>query len=214
MDLIFLILINMHISWLGQTCVRLQTKNVDEDITVIIDGYKPSTGEFPRSFSPQIALYSHGEENITTLSQEPFIISTSGECEIKGVMCYSYPCEDGQIFKINAENINLVHLGKITKKLDAEHIEKLGTPDILFIPVGGGPNYLSLNDAADMITTLGPRIVIPIAYQSDSEPKAGALSDFIKVVGLSPEVTDKKFIIKKKDLPSSETKLMVLEKNY
>lgn len=204
----------MHISWLGQTCVRLQTKNMDEDITVIIDGYKPTTGEFPRSFSPQIALYSHGEDNITTLSQEPFIISSSGECEIKGVMCYSYPCEDGQIFKINAENINLVHLGKITKKLDAEHIEKLGTPDILFIPVGDGPNYLSLNDAADMITTLGPRIVIPIAYQCDSEPKAGTLSDFIKVVGLSPDATDKKFIIKKKDLPSSETKLMVLEKNY
>jgi len=204
----------MHISWLGQTCVRLQTKNMDEDITVIIDGYKPSTGEFPRSFSPQIALYSHGEDNVTTLSQEPFIISTSGECEIKGVMCYSHPCQDGQVFKINSENLNLIHLGKITKKLDAEIIEKLGTPDILFVPVGGTPNYLSLNDVADMITAMAPRIVIPIAYQCDSDPKAGTLSDFIKIVGLKPDVTDKKIIIKKKDLPAEETKLMVLEKNY
>ncbi len=204
----------MHISWLGQTCVRLQTKNLDEDITVIIDGYKPTTGEFPRSFSPQIALYSHGEDNATTLSQEPFIFSTSGECEIKGVMCYSYPCESGQVFKINSENLNLVHLGTITKKLDAEYIEKLGTPDILFVPVGGGENYLSPADAADMVTTMGPRIVIPIAYQCDSDPKAGTLSDFIKVLGLKPDITDKKIIIKKKDLPSEETKLMVLEKNY
>jgi len=187
---------------------------MDEDITVIIDGYKPSTGEFPRSFSPQIALYSHGEDNVTTLSQEPFIISTSGECEIKGVMCYSHPCQDGQVFKINSENLNLIHLGKITKKLDAEIIEKLGTPDILFVPVGGTPNYLSLNDVADMITAMAPRIVIPIAYQCDSDPKAGTLSDFIKIVGLKPDVTDKKIIIKKKDLPAEETKLMVLEKNY
>lgn len=204
----------MHISWLGQTCVRLQTKNLDEDITVIIDGYKPSIGEFPRSFSPQIALYSNGEDNTVTLSQDPFIFSTSGECEIKGVMCYSYPYEGGQVFKINSENLNLVHLGTITKKLDAEYIEKLGTPDILFVPVGGGASYLSPTDAADMVTTMGPRIVIPIAYQCDSDPKAGTLSEFIKVLGLKPDITDKKIIIKKKDLPSEETKLMVLEKNY
>ena len=204
----------MHISWLGQTCVRLQTKNLDEDITVIIDGYKPKTGDFPRSFTPQIALYSHGEDDTTTVSQDPFIISTSGECEVKGVMCYGYPCKDGQIFKINSENLNLIHLGKITKKLEPEILEKLGTPDILFIPIGGGPNYLSITDAVDVITSIGPRIVIPIAYQCDNDPKASTLSDFIKVYGVKPDVTDKKIIIKKKDLPAEDTKLMVLEKNY
>lgn len=204
----------MHISWLGQTCVRLQTKNLDEDITVIIDGYKPATGDFPRSFSPQIALYSHTEEDATTLSQNPFVISSSGECEVKGVMCYSYPCSDGQVFKINSENLNLIHLGKITKKLDEAMLEKLGTPDILFVPIGGGKDYLSAQDAADMVTAMEPRIVIPMAYQCDSDPKAGSLTDFIKVLGLKPDLTDKKIIIKKKDLPAEETKLMVLEKNY
>ncbi len=203
----------MHISWIGQTCVRLQTKNGDEDITVIIDGYKPAVGDFPRSFSPQIALYSHGEEDTTTLSQEPFIFSSSGECEVKGVMCYSFPTADGQVFKINSENMNLVHLGKITKKLSNEVLEKLGTPDVLFIPVGGGKEYLSAADAAEMVTAMEPRIVIPMAYQCDTDPKAGALSDFVKVLGLKADVTDKKIILKKKDLPT-ETKFMVLEKNY
>jgi len=204
----------MHISWLGQTCIRLQTKNLDEDITVIIDGYKPAVGEFPRSFSPQIALYSHGEDDATTLSQNPFVINSSGECEVKGVMCYSYPCSDGQIFKINSENLNLVHLGKITKKIDEKVIEKLGSPDILFVPVGGGSEYLSPKDAADLISSLEPRLVIPMAYQCDSDPKAGTLTEFIKASGLKPDTTDKKIIIKKKDLPSGETKLVVLEKNY
>ncbi len=204
----------MHISWLGQTCVRLQTKNLDEDVTVVIDTYKPKSGDFPRSFSPQIALYSHSEDESATLSGEPFIISTSGECEIKGVMCYSFPTADGQVFKINSENLNLVHLGKITKKLNNEILEKLGTPDVLFVPVGGGSEYLSAADAAEMVTTMEPRIVIPVAYQCDTDPKAGTLSDFVKVLGLKPEVTDKKFILKKKDLPTGETKLMVLEKNY
>ncbi len=204
----------MHISWIGQTCVRLQTKNQDEEVVTIIDGYKPATGDFPRSFSPQISLYSHGEENTTTLSQSPFIFSSSGECEVKGVMCYSYPCAEGQVFKVNAENLNLVHLGKITKKPDEAMLEKLGTPDILFVPIGGGKEYLSAQDAADIVTTMEPRIVIPMAYQCDTDPTASPLSDFIKVLGLTPAVTDKKIIIKKKDLPSEEIKLMVLEKNY
>jgi len=204
----------MHISWLGQTCVRLQTKNLDEEVTVIIDGYKPDTGDFPRSFTPQVALYSHSEKDAATLSQNPFVLSSSGECEIKGVMCYSLPCEDGQMFKINAENLNIVHLGKITKKPNDEQLAKLGTPDILFIPVGGGKNYLSPTEAADIVTELEPRIIIPVAYQCDTDPKVGTLTDFIKVLGLKPSVTDKKIIIKKKDLPIEETQLMVLEKNY
>ena len=46
------------------------------------------------------------------------------------------------------------------------------------------------------------------------DPKAKPVSDFIKELGLKPEVTDKKIIIKAKDLPQEETKLYILEKNY
>lgn len=204
----------MHISWLGQTCVRLQTKNQDEEVVVLIDAYKPNNGDFPRSFTPQIALYSRGEEGAATMSQDPFIISTFGECEIKGVMCYSLPVEGGQIFKINAENLNVVHLGRMNKKIDDNTLEKLGTPDVLMIAVGDSKEYLSPDDAAELISAIEPRIVIPMGYQCDTDPKVGTLNDFIKASGLKPEMTDKKLILKKKDLPSGETKLMVLEKNY
>lgn len=203
----------MHISWHGQTCVRLQTKNLDEDITVIIDGYKPETGEFPRSFTPQIALYSHGQENVATLSQNPFVLDIPGECETKNVITYAVGNSDGAlIFKVNAENISLVHMGRLTKKINDTLIDKLGTVDILMLPVGGEKEYLSVEDAADMVTAIEPRIVIPIGYQCDTEPKARPLSDFIKALGLKPEITDKKIIIKKKDLPIEETKLMIVEK--
>lgn len=203
----------MHISWHGQTCVRLQTKNLDEDVTIIIDGYKPDTGEFPRSFTPQIALYTHGQTNAATLSQNPFVLDTPGECETKNVITYAVGNSDGNlIFKVNAENISLVHVGKLTKKIDEALIDKLGTVDILMLPVGGEKEYLDIEDAADVVTAIEPRIVIPIGYQCDTEPKALPLSNFIKVLGLKPELTDKKIIIKKKDLPAAETKLMILEK--
>jgi len=203
----------MHISWLGQTCVRIQTKNQDEDVVTLIDAYKPDSGDFPRSFTPQIALYTAGEDNSATLSQAPFIISTLGECEVKGVMCYSLPTEDGQIFKVNAENINIVHLGRLKKKLSDATIEKLGTPDVLLIGVGGG-DYSTPELAAEIITAIEPRIVIPMGYNCDTDKKAGSLESFFKASGFKPDMTDKKLILKKKDLPSGETKLFVLEKNY
>jgi hypothetical protein len=67
--------------------------------------------------------------------------------------------------------------------------------------------------AARIVTTIEPRLVIPLAYESDSDPKANPVSAFIKEMGLKPELTDKKLIIKSKDLPQEETKLYILEKN-
>jgi L-ascorbate metabolism protein UlaG (beta-lactamase superfamily) len=205
----------MHLQWLGQTCVKLQTKNLDEDVTILIDAYRPNKGDFPRSFSPQIALFSHGADDAVTLSQNPFVLSTLGECETKNVMIYALPSPTGQvIFKLNAEGLNIVHLGALTAKIDNGELAKIGSVDILFIPVGGGKNYLSPEDAAALVTSLEPRIVVPMAYQCDTDPSAEPITQFIKEMGLKPDITDKKIIIKQKDLPQDETKLFVLEKNY
>lgn len=204
----------MHLSWLGQTCVKLQTKFQDQDVTILIDAYKPDSGEFPRSFSPTIALFSNGQDNAATLSQDPFIMDTLGECEIKEAMITAFPDESGTIiYKINDEQLNLVHLGHMNKKPDMASLEKIGSIDVLFIPVGGGKNYLNAEDAASIVTELEPRIVIPIAYQCDTDENAAPLNAFIKELGLKPEITDKKIIIKKKDLPQDDMKLYVLEKS-
>ena len=146
----------MHISWLGQTCVKLQTKNLDEDVTILIDAYKPEKGDFPRSFTPNIALYSHGTKNAATLSQNPFILDTIGECEIKNAGVYSFPSgkEDNLIFKVAAEGLLVVHLGKITQKIDDSMLEKIGDPDILILPVGGKDNYLTPADAAAVVNAI------------------------------------------------------------
>ncbi len=206
----------MHISWLGQTCVKIQTKNKkDEDVVILIDPYKPGTGDFPRSFTPNIGVFSHGQKESAPLSQNPFIMDTLGEIESKDVMIYALAGDgDNIIHKINAEGLNLVHLGKMVKKIDESKLEKIGLVDILFVPVGGKGAYLNPEEAAQIVTSLEPRVVIPMGYQCDTDQKVGPLSDFIKEIGIKPDTTDKKLIIKKKDLPQEETKLMILEKNY
>jgi L-ascorbate metabolism protein UlaG (beta-lactamase superfamily) len=202
----------MHLSWLGQTCIKLQTKNNDVEATILFDAYRPKTGEFPRSLAADIVLFSNGQENALTISQEPFTIDTLGEFDIKGCMVTTWCTPDGIIcYKVTSEGIHLLHLGRIKTKISSEIIEGVGKVDVLIVPVGGG-NYLSASDAASIITELEPRIVIPMAYQSDNDPDAADVTAFIKAVGLKPEITDKKIILKQKDLPVEETKLMILEK--
>lgn len=202
----------MHLQWLGQTGVKLQTKNLDEEVVILIDPYRPEKGDSPRNLAAQLALFSRGAEGSITLTQNPLIVDTLGEMEVKKVMVYSLPGPDQIIFKINSEDLNIVHLGAINKKIDNGLMEKLGTPDILFIPVGGAP-YLDSKDAADLVTALEPKIVIPMGYKCDSDSKVLGVEAFLKEVGLKPDITDKKIIIKTKDLPAEETKLMILEKN-
>ena len=180
----------------------------------MLDAYKPAAGEFPRSFSPAIALFSKGEAGSATMSQNPFVLATPGEAELKEVMVTTWPAPSGSIiFKINAEGLAVVHCGALAAKPNVDELEEnLGHVDILIVPVGGGET-LSAEDAAALVTALEPRIVIPIAYQCDTNPKARPVSEFIKELGLKPDITDKKIIIKKKDLPAEETKLIVLEKS-
>jgi len=203
----------MHISWLGQTCIKLQTKNLNDDIIVLIDPYKPEKGTFPRNLSPHIAVLSRGQKNIITLSQNPFIMDSLGEVEVKNVMIYSYPAENQAIFKINAEGLNIVHLSDINKKPSQDIMDKISDPDILIIPVGDSEKYLNVRDASAIINELEPKVIIPMAYKCDSDPQAKGLEDFIKEIGLSPKITDKKVIIKQKDLPQDRMELIVLEKS-
>ncbi len=204
----------MHLSWLGQTCLKLQTKQMDEDVVILFDPYKPEKGDFPRSFSPQVALFSHREDDSATLSQDPFIISTLGEFDIKGVLISAWPGSNGTIvFKVTAEGMSVVHLGNTTEKLSADLIEKLGKIDILALPVGGEKKYLTPSIAAEIVNDLEPRVVIPMGYHSDNDPEVKPIEDFIKESGLKATLTDKKVILKAKDLPQEDMQLIVLEKN-
>jgi hypothetical protein len=93
-----------------------------------------------------------------------------------------------------------------------ETIEGLGKVDILFIPVGGNKFYLDAPAATELINEIEPRIIIPIAYECDTDPNAAPVSVFIKEIGLKSETSDKKLIIKAKDLPQEEMKVITLEK--
>ncbi len=203
----------MHITWLGNTTIKIQTNPADVDLTVVIDPYKQEQGEFPRSLTPNIAIFTRGEKNSITLSGNPYILSTAGEVDIKDVMVSAVEghSEEETMIRIDVEKLSLGHLGLTNKTLTEKQIDLLSGVDILFIPVGNEKSF-DTEQAIKTINSLEPRIVIPMAYKSDNDPKAKDIDNFLKELGLKDINPEKKIIIKKKDLPEEEMKIMLLEK--
>ncbi|MBI2436942.1 MAG: MBL fold metallo-hydrolase [Candidatus Magasanikbacteria bacterium] len=203
----------MHISWLGTTAVKLQAKPFDKDITIVIDTYKPKAGNFPRSLTPDIALFTHGEKERITLSGTPFIMSSPGEIDTKGILVTAVEGQEpGHIlFRIDAEQLSIGHLGLINKPLSEKQLEILSDVDVLLIPVGH-PDSFDEEMAVKVVNSIEPRIVIPLAYKSDNDLTSKSVLDFLKEIGSKNGEPEKKVIIKKKDLPQDETQVIVLEK--
>ncbi len=202
----------MHISWLGGTTIKIQAKPFDEEMGIVIDPYRPDHGSFPRSLTPHMALFSRGEAGSIPLSGNPFILATPGECETKGILMTAAPGENNEkiYLRLDAEGMSVGHLGLTNRPPNDAQLEILSDIDILLLPVGGGGAY-EADTAVKVLSAIEPRIVIPIAYQSDNDPQADRVDAFLKAFGGSPRL-EKKLIVKKKDLPTEETIVVVLSK--
>lgn len=203
----------MHISWLGNTGFKIQTKPASDDVVVLLDPYKPTKGSAPRSLTPHIALFSKGSEESITLSGDPFILDTAGECETNGVLMYSAQGEDGapNAIRIDTEGMSLGHLGMATKEPSDKQLEVLSGVDVLCVPVGGNECY-DADKAAKVVNMIEPRVVIPMAFKSDNDQKAAPAENFLKQLGMKADAPEKKVILKKKDLPQEDTLIVLLAK--
>lgn len=203
----------MHISWLGGTSIKIQTKYLDSDVTVLIDPYKSEKGTSPRSLTADVVLLTRGTDQLITLSGDPFTLDTPGEIDSKGVLVTSVAghTEGSAMLRIDCEGVSMAHLGLVKEALTSEQLEVLSGVDMVFIPVGN-KNGFDTEHAMKTINSLEPRIVVPMAFQSDNDPDASSPDSFIRGLGLQMPSEEKKVIIKKKDLPEEETKVILFGK--
>jgi len=204
---------NMHISWLGTTAIKIQTKPFDKEITVVIDPYRPEKGLFPRSLTPHMGLYTRGEKDSVTLSGNPFVLSTPGEIDVHGVLASAVEGHEpgNTMVRIDTEGLSLGHVGLTKKSLTEKQLAMLAGVDILCIPVGH-PDSFDAEEAVKIVNAIEPRIVIPCAFKSDNDPEAKPIDSFLKEIGAKNNEPEKKIILKKKDLPQEELEVRILEK--
>lgn len=219
----------MNIQYYGDFCFKITTKpggRATDDVVIWTDAPEKSTGIRSPFGAADLVLLSHiapEDDALSGLKGEPKIFYTPGEYSANGVGILGFPTfrdesegsERGQntIFVFDTEEIRLAYLGALGHPLDEQTIEKIGDPDVLFVPVGGD-NTLSPKKLDELIRSIEPKVVIPMHYKlPDTKIDAGTPEAFCKEIGCSIGEPQSKFNFKKKDLDGKSMEILFLAKN-
>ena len=145
----------------------------------------------------------------------PFVVNGPGEYEVKKIFIKGYGVKTSYeekpfintIYTFNFDSINVCFLGSLANAKDfTSEIEgKIGSVDILFVPVGVNET-LSPAESFAIARRLEPSIIIPIQYEGNKN----ALKMFIEESGGKAEKSDK-LAIKSKDFIEGESKVVILK---
>lgn len=213
----------MDIYWFGQACFKLKGKNA----TVVIDPYD---GEFtglklPKDLDGDIVLISHEHKdhsNAAGVMGEPKIFTRPGEYESKGVIISGissdHDSEEGTkrgkntIYYLLMDGLNIVHMGDFGQtKLSEEQVQSIAETDVLLIPVGG-VYTIDGKGAAEVISQLEPKIIIPMHYKTPGlKFELEGVEGFLKEMGAENVLAQPKLSITKEKLPE-EPMVVVLSK--
>ena len=207
----------MEIYWLGHGCFRLRGR----EATVLTDPCPPSTGYKIGKVAADVVTISRNvpESNYREAVQgDAKFVTGPGEYEIAGVMVTGIATrklndERGRnvAYVIDLDDIRICHLGDIQQVPTGDESEQMSSADVLLIPVGGSP-VLSAEKAAEIVSLLEPKIVIPMVYKTEAAAAELEPVDlFLKEMGLEPKPAESKLTITKSTVPS-DTKVMLL--NY
>lgn len=213
----------MDIIFLGQAAFKLKGKTA----TIIIDPFYPDfTGlKLPKDLTADIAISSHSHQdhsNLDAITGDPVKITGPGEYEIKGIAISGTQVFHDKVggsergkntaYNIHIDGLNVVHLGDLGHQLTEEQVEEIGATDILLVPVGG-VYTIDASEAAQVVASLEPKIVIPMHYKLpglkfELEP----VESFLKEMGGEAAAPQSKLSITKEKLPD-EPQVVVLEKS-
>jgi L-ascorbate metabolism protein UlaG (beta-lactamase superfamily) len=172
---------------------------------VLTDPVDRSTGYAAAKQSVDVVTVSHehkGHANLGLVKPGYQIVRGPGEYEmhdifITGIRTY-HDDEKGKlrgyntIYIIEVEGMRICHLGDLGHPLTEEHTSSLSNVDVLLVPAGGG-EVISPAVAAEVVTALEPKLVIPMQFRTEIGDKAlGPVDEFCKQLGVPvPEPEDK-----------------------
>jgi L-ascorbate metabolism protein UlaG (beta-lactamase superfamily) len=170
----------MRLTYFGHSSFLVETA---DGTRVILDPYRHGAFDGAVGYAPvdekaEVVVASHEHDDhgaCDTIPGDPLILvhptsETIGSLTITGVDVShdeSGGSERGKntIAVLDDGDVRLVHLGDLGHTLDSATIEALGRVDILLVPVGG---FFTIDhqQAAEVVGSLSPRIVIPMHYKT------------------------------------------------
>ena len=103
--------------------------------------------------------------------------------------------------------VTMLHLGGSAAPIGLEQKILMGSPDVVFVPVGGGPKAYNPEEAAAAIKVLNPKIVVPMQYKTSAakgECELGNVDQFLSLMsGVSVRRASGAIEVTKASLPAS-----------
>jgi L-ascorbate metabolism protein UlaG (beta-lactamase superfamily) len=116
---------------------------------------------------------------------------------------------ENMVFSFEIDGVHICHLGDLGHLLTDDQVHELGPIDVLLVPIGGGTT-LTPAEAAEVVSQIGPKIVIPMHFAVDGgSPDLGAPDKFLHEMATEP-IRQPKAQVTPSSLPD-ETQVVVLE---
>jgi len=211
---------SMNIQYHGDFCFKITTKpggRATEDVVIWTDAPEKKTGIRTPSGTADIVFLSHlspDDEALSGFKGDPEMLYTPGEYSANGIGVTGIPSfRDGSegmerghntIFVFDSEEIRLAFLGALGHMPEEKTIEKIGDPDILFVPISGD-GTLSPKQTDELIRAIEPKVVIPMHYGLPGTSEA-----FCRETGCSTNDPLPRFTFKKKDLDGKNMEVLFL----
>jgi L-ascorbate metabolism protein UlaG (beta-lactamase superfamily) len=218
----------LTLRWLGHTCFLFS----GDGTTVLVNPFK--TGGCTAKYRPikvasdlvMISSQLLDEGYVDELPGDPKLLFDPGiyrvnNLQIQGIRT-DHDREGGRRFGINQTwlwtqgGIKILHLGGIAAPIALEQQILMGRPDLLLIPVGGGPKAYNPEEAKKAIDLLKPRAIIPTQYlTSAADPTSCDLVGVDALLKLMPDTPARKIgsdtlTLSSGDLPGQGSVIYVL----
>ncbi len=209
----------MEINWLGYSCFRIKGKNA----TIITDPIPVDSSRQSNRSTADIVCLSHQlpeESGLERIGGDPYIISGPGEYEVHNVLIIgvgTYRDEasgslrgKNTVYALEIDEFSVCHLGNLGHLLTDQQVEVIGHVDILLVPVGGH-STINAAQAARLVRTIEPKIVIPMHYKTPTcEIELDPVDKFLAETGSQGLGSQAKLNVSKNSLPLS-TQVFLLD---
>ena len=209
----------MEIVWLGHSCFRIRGR----EATIVTDPCPPASGYSIGKPTADIVTVSHPHDNhsyVKAVAGTPRVVDGPGEYEMHGAFITGistfHDAEKGAqrgrnlCFILEMEDIKVCHLGDLGHTPTAEQAEEITVADVLLVPIGG-VSTIDGARAAEIVSLLEARLVIPMHYKTEALKEQLEPPDrFLKEMGVTTVEPLQKLSITRSSIPS-DTQVMLLD---
>ena len=218
----------LTIQWLGHTCFYL----TGGGLRVLVNPFQQvgcTAGYRNPKIDTELVLISSrllDEGSVMGFVGNPALLYEPGVYQFNGTQIQGIRTikdrQQGNRFGLNVAwtwkqaGIKILHLGGLASPIDIEEKILIGRPDVMLVPVGGGPKAYTPAEAKQAVDVLNPKIIIPTHYKTAAADEANCdlvtVNPFLEIMSNQTirQVETDTLVLTPDNLPDNESIIEVL----